>query len=266
MRVYDQDSEERVHKLSRRGRVRAVQIVVLAALASIVLAVAAVEAFASNDRIRPGCRYVIERGDTLWELSQRFTVEVDELQSVNGIVDRDLIIEGASIDRCPASTIHGGSPSLSAPTPEMPAQAIEWAAAVTATRPAWATDSDIRLLVALAGPESGFCEHSWNLGDASADGKWIGSLGCVQIRILACPQCYPGEEFRSASLADSLPDQARAAWRIYRQQGRTAWGPARPGRQLKLTESCEGTQDRTACLRYWAIADAALVAGGGVMV
>ena len=54
-----------------------------------------------------------------------------------------------------------------------------------------------RFLVAVSGPESNHCSNIWNPGDASSDGKWTGSYGCIQIRILANPSAFQSDAFRN---------------------------------------------------------------------
>ena len=147
----------------------------------------------------------------------------------------------------------------------VPARLIEWAAAVDATRPDWASDQDARFVTAISGPESNHCSNVWNSGDASADGKWTGSYGCIQIRTLAHPERYPSDWYRNLGwLKESFNHQAQAAWIVYGEQGTNAWGPARhaPGIGVKLPpggeSQCASAANSDRCHLWWDQADAAI--------
>ena len=161
----------------------------------------------------------------------------------------DLIFPDTVIVVC-----HQEQRSLSRPV-LVPQSAFDWAAAVTATRPAEATTADVRLLTALAGPESEWCSHVVNENDASPP-VWGPSVGCLQTRTFLRDAELAHEPWRDRVwLEESITHQAESAWIIYRMQGHTAWGPRTDG---KLPDDCSQSSVPDRCAEWWVIADAAL--------
>ena len=201
---------------------------------------------------RQGCGHTVARGDTLSAISRSTGTPVTDMVTMNPhITDPNLIRRGEQIDVCAADIEQPRQGTLA------PQRLVDWAQAVHDTRPSWATDQDARFLVAVSGPESNHCSNIWNPGDASSDGKWTGSYGCIQIRILANPSAFPSDAFRNrAWLAESKHNQARAAWIVLQRQDRTAWGPVRDGKLP--SESCAGSSNVDRCLTWWSQADAAI--------
>lgn len=203
---------------------------------------------------RTGCDYTIEGGDTLTAISTARSVSISDLVQVNpSIHNPNLIIEGADMDICHPDVISGDRPVLV--EPEVPYAVRRWAEQVSATAPAWATPGNIRLLVALAGPESNWCTATVNNGDANPP-RWGPSVGCVQTRTFLRASDLTKEPWRDrAWLEEGKRNQAESAWIILGAQGHTAWGPRTDG---KLPDNCNNSSVPKQCRGWWALADRAL--------
>lgn len=218
-----------------------------------LLIVGAGVAGATGWQPRQGCSYTVQTGDTLTAISEATGTPIrDVVASTPHVVDPDRIIAGDTIDVCTVDVVQPRHGTLT------PGRLVEWAQAVNDTRPDWATDADARFLTAVSGPESGHCTHLWNPGDASANGKWTGSYGCIQIRVLANPAAFPNDSFRDLQwLKQSFDNQAEAAWIVLGQdRDHAAWGPYRDGKLPGPT--CRGSSNVDRCLTWWAQADAAI--------
>lgn len=246
---------------------------------------------------RPGCAHVM--GDREWVshvVGRIDEIELEDFAAANPwLEDLDRIGAGALVDVCPAERQVGAASSVSLSdrieansgfaaailpeadraepaTESLPGLAYEWAAAVAATAPDDATDAEIRKLVAVGGPESGWDNTAFN--SSHTDRGWSngvlyrGSAGVVQIRIMdtpppftsGCVDCVRNLEWLNGP---GLEQEAQAAWTIQRAQGWDAWGPLRNrGTQLKLHEDCNlvSSSRRDACREYWRVADVALAA------
>ncbi len=256
--MYDQDADgpfywhrEPYRTNPIRKYSRLLQLVFMSMLMTVML-IWLIVAAAGASSVRPGCGYTIMPGDTLTGIGNRYSVPVDVLVEVNDIKDPDVIYAGHTIDRCAAAVTDGRRPALSTP-PELPGHAQAWAQAVRDMRPDWATDDDVRFMVAIAGPESGFGRWLWNPGDAN--NSFTGSYGVVQIRILREPDDY--DWFRNREwLEQSYDNQAEAAWIVYGRQGKGAWGPW----TRKLHTDCGTVPQRwqQSCVEWWNIAEQAL--------
>ena len=208
---------------------------------------------------RAGCSMTLQWGDTAWAISQETGTPVADLAVVNPhVTDPAELKAGSVIDICPATQIgNAASVSLTAAPSAAQLRLNNWADAVQATAPGWATPADVRFLTAVSGPESGHGSDLWNPRDASANGKWVGSYGYIQIRVLKHPDRYPTDQYRDLDwLKVSLDHQATAAWIVLGDQDRTAWGPVKDGKLP--SESCAGSSDVDRCLNWWAMADVAL--------
>ena len=257
-------------RFRRAGQAKAAGYSVLA-----VLVVGAGLAGAAQWAPREGCADTIVHGDTLNELAAEHGISPESImEHTPWINDPNMIFEGRQIDRCGnfedmmmngvAAAIGENQPTNAQNTSynqsavdALPGNVFEWAKAVQRTAPSDATAAQVRFLVAVSGPESNHGTAIWNPGDASADGKWVGSYGTVQVRVLSNPDRFPSDWFRDMDwLKASLDNQASAAWTIYSRQSPTAWGPVTDGK-LPNT-SCSGSSDVGRCLEWWAVADRAI--------
>lgn len=239
--IYDQDKNRPLTSAAKR---RLVHLVVLSAVLTFALVVGVVSMVgAAND----GCRYTVQRGDTLSGIGRVHDVPWQRLAANNRLVNAHLIHPGDVLDVCLSNR-----PTLSTPV-ELPGRVTEWARAVHDTRPAWATDNDTRFLIAVSGPESNHGMNLWNPGDAG--GAFTGSYGVVQIRVMGNPPAYPQTDWyrNQRWLGESFENQARAAWIVLEHQGVTAWGPSRDG---KMPANCANSSNVTRCEGWWNIADA----------
>ena len=207
---------------------------------------------------RDGCEYVIVRGDTMVKLGTARGLTVAQLMSVNPQVrNANRIIAGETLDVCHPDVVDATKPVLV--EVGLPGDVENWAQAVVDTRPDWATDADVRFLVAVSGPESNHGTDLWNPGDAGWAGgaRYLGSYGNIQIRVLANPARYPSDWYRDrAWLEESLDHQAQAAWIVLNAQSRRAWGPVKDGKLPN--EQCAGSSNVKRCQTWWAVADQAL--------
>lgn len=201
---------------------------------------------------RQGCEHRITHNQTLTGISRTTGTPVDDMVQVNPhVTNPDQIRAGDWLDVCKPDTEQPRHGLL------VPARLIEWAAAVDATRPDWASDQDAVFLTVVSGPESNHGGSIWNPNDASADGKWTGSYGFIQIRTLAHPERFPSDWYRDrAWLEESLENQATAAWIVLRDQSRESWGPVTDGKLP--SESCAGSSNVERCQNWWAMGLAAI--------
>lgn len=218
---------------------------------------------------REGCAHRVVKNDTMYGLSQRYGVDMETIMMNTPLIEhRDHIERGWLLDVCP-----GGLSTQTAATIRptgLEGRVLSWAEDVIETRPTWATDHDVRFMIAVAGPESQFCHPRWSLnrGDANPP-VWGPSTGCVQVRTFLRAAELRAEPHRDRQwLETDQRNVAEAAWIIHGQpgtrgaQGKTAWGPARhaPGIGVKLPPSgdCRNAHDPVQCRQWWQIADAAI--------
>lgn len=69
----------------------------------------------TNQQMRDGFYYRVQKGDTLWALSQRYNVSVERLRKVNNLKDNILPIKTIYIPRGPSTTHLAPSPKTDKP-------------------------------------------------------------------------------------------------------------------------------------------------------
>jgi len=259
MNLFDQGDDFTWHREPYRTNPmrrlsRLVQLLALCTLLTVLMVWLAVAALgASGWEPRPGCGYTVQAGDTLTAITENLpSTPQSVVAATPHVTDVDLIYAGTAIDICPTSTVTGTRPTLAEP-----GRASEWADAIRTTAPGWATDGDVRLLVALAGPESDWCRSTVNPGDA-APPVWGPSIGCLQTRTFLQASDLTVEPWRNRVwLEASLINQAESAWIIYQMQGGKAWGPRRPDAAggVKLPDDCRTSSMPEKCVGWWATAD-----------
>lgn len=244
MKVYNQDHE--TTSPARRHWIKFGAALTAVAVISIGLSIMLAAALGASEN---ECTHTVQPGDTLSSIGREHDVTWQRLAAINQLVNAHLIHPGDTLDVCHDRE----SQSQSGPV-LVPGRLIEWANAVTDTKPVWATDDDVRFLVAVSGPESNHGTHLWNPGDAG--GPFTGSYGVVQIRTMANPPAHPATDwYRNRGwLEQSFENQAQAAW-IVLQTGRQAWGPHRDG---KMPDDCQRSTNVARCAEWWEVADRAL--------
>lgn len=250
MRVFDQDSDSPGRKRSATHNWLAfgLAMLIITAMSIMISWLVAGAVGASDD-----CRYTVKRGDTLSAIGTAHDVTWQRLAAINQLVDAHLIHPGDKLEVC-----HDRESKSRAGPVLVPGRLVEWAGAVQTTRPDWATDSDVRFLVAVSGPESNHGQNLWNPGDAG--GPYSGSFGVIQIRVMHNPPTRPATDWyrNRAWLEQSFENQATAAWIVLGTQSRASWGPTTDG---KLPADCSRSTNPNRCERWWSLADIAFPPG-----
>jgi|FLYL01.1.fsa_nt_gi LysM repeat protein len=120
----------------------------------------------NGTRVAGASTYVVQPGDTVSAIAQRFGITVEALSAANGLADPDLIVAGQTLEvpgQAPPPSVHIEVPSVPPDAPEIEAMIEELAAA---------EGVDARLVKAIALIESG-----WNQNARSA----AGAVGVMQL-------------------------------------------------------------------------------------
>ena len=140
----------------------------LLASLSVLLAATAIAADSSG-----ALAYQVKRGDTLWDLSRRTGISIQDLATRNGIADPNRIYAGQQLDLGPPQPKPPPAPPASAPAPAVPVSPISRPdARALLVRNAQARGVDPNLVLALAMWESG-----WNQAMVSP----AGAVGLMQV-------------------------------------------------------------------------------------